>query len=138
MKSVPFYIMLAKFIFKKKEVLYQNVLSQKCPIIIASATIVKLIQAEESDVPTTFADTSVVNQPTTATTVETTQAAIHSLAARAYAQTLPFTTPTKQTTHTQASPKVLPKTGETSTLWMTILGFVSLGLIGKVKNRQKD
>ncbi|MFV8213824.1 LPXTG cell wall anchor domain-containing protein, partial [Streptococcus pluranimalium] len=35
-------------------------------------------------------------------------------------------------------PKVLPKTGETSTLWMTILGFVSLGLIGKVKNRQKD
>ncbi|MGV3323152.1 hypothetical protein [Streptococcus hyovaginalis] len=77
--------MLAKFIFKKKEVLYQNVLSQKRPIIIASATIVKLIQAEESDVPTTFADTSVVNQPTTAKTVETTQAAIHSLAARAYA-----------------------------------------------------
>lgn len=68
-----------------------------------------------------------------------TQAAIHSMVAKAYAQTLASTANEKQANmSSQNNAKALPNTGETSSLWMTILGIVSLGFIAKVKNRKEN
>lgn len=74
-----------------------------------------------------------------------TQAAIHSLAANAYAQTLAAKTNqssqanvTQKRFSQQNHKKTLPNTGETSGLWMTILGFASLGFVAKIKNRKES
>lgn len=96
--------------------------------------------------PTTTAQTPTVDtnddqvSDTSRTTLDPkTQAAIHSMVAKAYAQTLASTANEKQANmSSQNNAKALPNTGETSSLWMTILGIVSLGFIAKVKNRKEN
>ncbi|MGT2624573.1 bifunctional 2',3'-cyclic-nucleotide 2'-phosphodiesterase/3'-nucleotidase [Streptococcus thoraltensis] len=96
--------------------------------------------------PTTTAQTPTVDTnddqvgDTSRTTLDPkTQAAIHSMVAKAYAQTLASTANEKQANmSSQNNAKALPNTGETSSLWMTILGIVSLGFIAKVKNRKEN
>ncbi|MEQ9763558.1 bifunctional 2',3'-cyclic-nucleotide 2'-phosphodiesterase/3'-nucleotidase [Streptococcus sp. ZJ151] len=68
-----------------------------------------------------------------------TRTAIHHLVATAYAQTQAANATEKQAlAATKNDQATLPNTGETNSLWMTILGIMSLGFVAKVKKHRNN
>lgn len=83
---------------------------------------------------------SKANIRTGTTTAQSTQVLIQKLATNAYAQILAADESNKQQPSITKSnnTKTLPKTGETGSLWMTLLGIASLGLLTKLRKHYND